>query len=536
MRPRLFATLGRFGGSLWRDERGEIVSAVLLAAKAIVFVLAATLPATVVVEHAEISACIDTVTKASASLAQRFPGAAVVPPDDVDVTRIQDCKDYARQLLGRVSNHAAVKNLTKLADEGLQNLGQCTLDMVSPTAPEAGLTGAIYVNAGIPFKGPSTNVTATVTLRGSQFSASLLQSGTPQAVGQVGIPLNQSEKAAGEVSTVVVRATSVVPPRNDGACVPPSTNQGGQCVVSCTTPVQNVVWTAAPVPDIKFFLASPTAIDANVPLPVVLAWNVANAAQVTIDQGIGEVALKGSWFELPPDQETTYTLTAIGARPQDTRTATQTVRVANSTPFTVAITSPAANSQLTTLTVPVTGKVTPAPGKILNGTITVNGGSAVPVTIDAAGNFAGSASLTKVAATPDIGLTSSDLSVTSCGDRSVPATVRLFRAAEDLTNTIAVTVTDGTRQASAAVTVSFAVQLTNFTVTWAPGCVPLNKNQPLNITLGPNQTVTVGTVDCGCKGSQNCRFSCGVRTTVGTSVGTIQDDSTWTFNVPGPCP
>ena len=258
---------------------------------------------------------------------------------------------------------------------------------------------------------------------------------------------------------------------------------------------------------------------------------------MTIDQGVGEVDTKSGFsFELPPDQDTTYTLTAVGARPQDTRTATQTVKVTNSTPFTVSITSPGGNSQTTATSVAVTGKVTPAPGKTLNGTITVNGGSAVPVTVDAAGNFAGSVPLAKVVGPSDLGVNNPNLGVTSCGDRSVPVTVQNFKPASEVTNTIAVTVTDGPRQASAAVTVLHAVQLNSFTVTWL-SCDPLNKNQALGTVLGAGQTVTVGTVDCGCKGSSNgCQASCEVRAAVGTSVGTVQDNATWTFNVAGPCP
>jgi hypothetical protein len=536
MTPRLRATLRSLGGPIWRDERGEIVSAVVLGAKGVVLVLAALLPFIAVIDEARVSQCIDIVTKASESLSQRFPGAAsAIPQDDIDVQRIQSCKNFARQLAAQTNNSAAAKNLTNLADASLQNLGQCTLNHVDPAAPEAGLTGAIYVNATIPFAGPTTNVTATVTLRGGQFSASL-DRGPYVSVGQVGIPANQSANAAGEVSTVVVTATSVVPGSSAGTCIPPSTAQGGQCVVSCTTPTQNVVWKDPPGPEIKLFLAAPLTIDAANPVPVVLAWNVANATQVTIDQGVGEVAHQGSSFELPPDQDTTYTLTAIGARPQDTRTATQTVKVTNSTPFTVSITSPGGSSQTTATSVAVTGTVTPAPGKTLNGTITVNGGSAVPVTVDPAGNFAGSVSLARVTTAADLSLANPDLGVTACGDRSVPVTLRNLRTASDATNTIAVTVTDGPRQASAAVTVLHAVQINSFVVNWL-SCPPLNKNQALSTVLGAGQTVTVGTVDCGCNGSPSgCHASCSVSASVGTSVGTIQDSATWTFNVAGPCP
>jgi hypothetical protein len=158
------------------------------------------------------------------------------------------------------------------------------------------------------------------------------------------------------------------------------------------------------------------------------------------------------------------------------------------------------------------------------------------VTVDPAGNFAGSVSLARVTTAADLGLNNPDLGITACGDRTVPVTVRNLRTVADATNTIAVTVTDGPRQASAAVTVLHAVQLNSFVVTWL-SCPPLNKNQTLGTVLGAGQTVTVGTVDCGCNGSPSgCHASCEVRAVVGTSVGPTQDNATWTFNVAGPCP
>jgi len=71
-------------------------------------------------------------------------------------------------------------------------------------------------------------------------------------------------------------------------------------------------------------------------------------------------------------------------------------------------------------------------------------------------------------------------------------------------------------------------------VNWL-SCPPLNKNQVLNTAVGPNPTVAVGTVDCGCTSASGCNMTCAVRASVATSVGTVQSDATWTFNVAS-CP
>jgi len=60
-----------------------------------------------------------------------------------------------------------------------------------------------------------------------------------------------------------------------------------------------------------------------------LSWEVAGANTVAIDQGIGNVALKGS-RDISPASSTTYTITAAG--PGGTSTATAQVAVAGSPP------------------------------------------------------------------------------------------------------------------------------------------------------------------------------------------------------------
>ncbi|MCU1310917.1 MAG: pyrrolo-quinoline quinone [Candidatus Angelobacter sp.] len=77
-------------------------------------------------------------------------------------------------------------------------------------------------------------------------------------------------------------------------------------------------------PIIVQFSADPTSLGPGQQSK--LSWNVSNADKVTIDNGIGDVALVGS-TSVSPTATTTYTLTATGA--QGTKTATVQVTFSN---------------------------------------------------------------------------------------------------------------------------------------------------------------------------------------------------------------
>jgi hypothetical protein len=70
-----------------------------------------------------------------------------------------------------------------------------------------------------------------------------------------------------------------------------------------------IVAATAVSPRIDLYDASPVSVPAGG--SVTLSWKVANATKVSIDQGIGEVALQGSTL-VTPTSTTTYTLTATG--------------------------------------------------------------------------------------------------------------------------------------------------------------------------------------------------------------------------------
>ena len=75
-------------------------------------------------------------------------------------------------------------------------------------------------------------------------------------------------------------------------------------------------------PRIDTFAAEPATIERG--QSSTLRWSVANATNMTIDQGIGAIQANGS-RQVTPGNSTTYTLTASGAGGMDSRTVTVTV-------------------------------------------------------------------------------------------------------------------------------------------------------------------------------------------------------------------
>ncbi len=84
---------------------------------------------------------------------------------------------------------------------------------------------------------------------------------------------------------------------------------------------RNSPTTTLPLPTATF-TATPTLVTLG--QPTTLSWTTTDAATVTINQGIGSVALNGSQ-SVTPSATTTYTLTATNATGSVTKTATVTV-------------------------------------------------------------------------------------------------------------------------------------------------------------------------------------------------------------------
>jgi peptidoglycan-associated lipoprotein len=75
-------------------------------------------------------------------------------------------------------------------------------------------------------------------------------------------------------------------------------------------------------PRIDTFVAEPTSVERG--QSSTLRWTVANATNMSIDQGVGAVQANGT-RQVNPGNSTTYTLTASGAGGTDTRSVTVTV-------------------------------------------------------------------------------------------------------------------------------------------------------------------------------------------------------------------
>jgi peptidoglycan-associated lipoprotein len=77
-----------------------------------------------------------------------------------------------------------------------------------------------------------------------------------------------------------------------------------------------------PAPRIDAFSAEPSSIQQG--QSATLSWSVANATDISIDQGLGQIAANGT-RQVFPANTTTYTLTARGGGASLTRSATVTV-------------------------------------------------------------------------------------------------------------------------------------------------------------------------------------------------------------------
>ncbi len=105
-----------------------------------------------------------------------------------------------------------------------------------------------------------------------------------------------------------------------------------------TITINNGTVNPDPAPTINGFSVSPTKITQGG--SATLAWDVANASSVTINQGIGSVATKSSGV-VKPKVTTTYTLTATNSGGSSTRSVTISVVPASTpTPTPVATVKP----------------------------------------------------------------------------------------------------------------------------------------------------------------------------------------------------
>ena len=523
----------------WHDQSGEAILGLIVLSASIAAVLVGLFSGVQsATDRAHIAQCVQSLEAATQNLKQKYGSQGKAPLDDPDVNQIRACQTFAATLASdpTLGNNAAIKNLAATAQNLLSGLGSCSITSISPSDPKAGVNLALSVEANMPFTGSDAgDAGSTATVAGSTLSFAVTPSypGARTWYGNVAISSALSSAAGGTVSVVTARGRSDVGRLLDGDC--PAGTDGsvpGKCFAICTTPAKNVVWKNPPVPEIKLFLAAPSTVAKGAATPVGLTWIVKDAESVSIDRGVGEVALIGVDLQFPPDQDTTYTLTAKGVRLQDTKTATAKVTV-QAAPV-VTLTAPANNSAVTGAfpTVPVAGTVQNAtPGMTV--AISVNGAQQAVLPVSN-GAFAGSVSLNKTLTVGDLSLNNPSVQVNSQGAVNVPVTLSSGKSSADVTNVITATINGPSASLNVdSVVVYHTVQVTEFVVTWL-SCPPLNKDQALSLPLGAGQSVPVGTVDCGVTSGSFCS-TCSVRASVSTSVGSLASTSTWVFNV-GNCP
>lgn len=161
----------------------------------------------------------------------------------------------------------------------------------------------------------------------------------------------------------VFHPDSVVLPRPPAGCAPatrPGIN-GPTCPIPPLGPI---------APTVTSFSASPSAIQKG--QSATLTWNTANAASVTIDQGIGAVASSGT-VSVSPAATTTYTL--IATNDAGSASAIATVTVTTPPPITIANVA-TTNVTATTATITWTTDVA-ADSRVDYGTTIAYGATAV---------------------------------------------------------------------------------------------------------------------------------------------------------------
>jgi len=509
----------------------------------LVTLITVAFPALSALERQDLAACLKSVDTATQNLRQKYGTQGTVPLDDPNVIAIRQCQDLVNLITNKlpdVGNQPAIQSLRAAVNSGLSALTTCAISSVTPSSPTPGLSFGFLVEANVPLAGTDASGSIRATIGQGSFSGSISpkSAGSTAWSGLIGIPEDVSQQASGKTMQLTVNAQSDVGPLVNGQCPGNADPKSppGKCFIPCASSPFEVVWAAAPkLPDIKVFTAVPGTVTQSANTPIGLAWNVQNATGVSIDQGVGAVGLIGSAIELPPDQDTTYTLTATGpfpslgcAAPHNSCTATAKVTVEKA-PL-VFLTAPGNNSTIPGTSVGVAGTVQNArPGDVVE--IKVNGASRGTVSVSG-GAFSTGVALDKTLSLGDLSLSNPDLSINSNGARSTTVTLGNSKPRDATRNEITATVV-GVPTSLDAVVVFNTVLVDHFTVEWL-SCPPLNKDEPLSFELGAGQSVSVGTVQCGVDLGKGFCATCSVRASARTSLGTASHDATWTFNVQ-PC-
>ncbi len=237
----------------------------------------------------------------------------------------------------------------------------------------------------------TTTYTATATGPGGTATATLTITVNPATAPTISLSANPTTVTAGQFTTLQWTSTGATTvtispalPAEDGQQLPltgsvpvvpkqtttytaTATGPGGTASANVTVTVNQ----AAPTVTLT---ATPTAI-----LPgqkATLNWTTQSATSLTIDNGVGNVAVPTGSATVTPSATTTYTATVSGPGGTATATATVTVQQQLAVTLTASPTSAAAGQPVTltwTSQNAASVNIQPAPGPVnLNGSVTVN--------------------------------------------------------------------------------------------------------------------------------------------------------------------
>ncbi|MCU1284521.1 MAG: pyrrolo-quinoline quinone [Acidobacteriales bacterium] len=252
-------------------------------------------------------------------------------------TLITSCRGIAGQENIKQAASASVPLITITASPDTIASG----DSSTITWTITGATSATMDGVGtIPLTGsqkvsPTASTTYRITAVGAGGSTSKTTTVTVAAFGDFTFTANPNNISPGQSATLAwssTDATSVTIDNNVGTFGPtgsvsvsPKVTTSYSAVAS--SPSGSKMLSAKVIvspPVVVQFSANPTSLGPGQSSK--LSWSVSNADKVTIDQGIGDVALVSS-TTVSPTTTTTYTLTATG--PTSTKTATVQITVNN---------------------------------------------------------------------------------------------------------------------------------------------------------------------------------------------------------------
>jgi hypothetical protein len=242
-------------------------------------------------------------------------GGSTAPPTPIPVISSFTASP-ASVLSGQPSTLAwTVNGATSLSiDQGIGPVTGLATKSVSPVASTTYTLTATNSGGSATAAATVTVLPAPPTITSFNASPATITVGASatlswSASGATSLSLDQG------IGSVTGQTSRGVSPTATATYTLTATNAGGSSTASATV-------TVLPLPPlISSFTASPGSVIAGT--PVTLAWSVAGATSLSLDQGIGSVTGQAS-TTVKPKSATTYTLTATGPGGAVTRTATAT--------------------------------------------------------------------------------------------------------------------------------------------------------------------------------------------------------------------